>query len=195
MHLRLNSLAAAACSLILAPAALLIGCADNHNGHNHGGSAVPTGETAVAEIMPSPAPGHDSVAGRVTFTQLENNRMKVTARVTGLDPNGTHGFHIHETGDLSAADFTSAGGHYNPEGHPHGAPHGGEVHAGDLGNLKANADGVATYEMIVDDLTIDGDVNPIVGKPVIIHAKADDLKSQPSGDAGPRIGGGIIRKR
>lgn len=171
------------------------GAKDDHAGHDHADDAMGA-MSATAEVKPAQAtttqPATGAPTGTVTFTQ-EGEKMKVVADLKGLTPNGTHGFHIHEKGDLSAPDLSSAGGHYNPEGHAHGAPATGPaVHAGDLGNIKADAEGNAKYEVTVDNITIDGEKNPIIGKAVIIHAKADDLKSQPSGDAGARIGGGVI---
>ncbi len=138
-------------------------------------------------IAPSKAaatqPGLGQTMGVVTFTQM-GDRVRVVADITGLPP-GKHGIHIHEKGDLSAADLTSTGGHFNPGHHPHGGPTTSAVHEGDLGNIVAGADGAAHLELIVDDISIGtGRANDILGKAVIIHAKADDLSSQPSGNAG-----------
>ena len=167
----------------------------DHEGHAAGDEAAQGSKVAVANIQPSKAattqPANGQPTGTITFTQT-GNQVKVTGEIKGLKPNTKHGFHIHEKGDLSAPDLTSAGGHYNPDGHAHGGPTTSPVHAGDLGNLEADAQGNAKYELTVDNITIDGQKNPIVGKAVIIHAKADDLKSQPTGDAGGRIGGGVI---
>lgn len=150
---------------------------------------------AVAQVKPSEAattqPANGQPSGTVTFRQ-EGDKVHVTAEIQGLKPNTKHGFHIHEKGDLSAPDLSSAGGHYNPEGHAHGGPTTSPVHAGDLGNIEANERGEAIYEITVDNITLNGEKNPVAGKAVIIHAKADDFSSQPSGDAGARIGGGII---
>ena len=112
------------------------------------------------------------------------------ARVTGLTP-GTHGFHVHEFGDCSAADFTSAGGHFNPMAQPHGAPQAAARHVGDLGNIEAGADGVATLDWTDTQLAFEG-MHGIVGRAVIVHAKADDLKTQPTGDAGGRLACAVI---
>src|SRR5439155_23643210 len=123
------------------------------------------------------------VQGTVTFTQA-NEGVHVVANLTGLAP-GTHGFHIHEFGDCSAADGSSAGGHFNPTGQPHGAPKDEHRHTGDLGNVEAGADGTATLEWMDPHLTLMGS-GGLLGRGVIVHAKPDDLKSQPAGDAGPR---------
>lgn len=147
---------------------------------------------AVAVMFPTE--GND-VSAKVTFVQTKAG-VRVTAEVSGLNPNQKHGFHIHEFGDLSAADGTATGGHYNPEGHDHALPEGtpgnnGVRHAGDLGNLEADADGHALYQQTFDNITIAGTQNPILGRGVIIHAKTDD-GGQPTGNAGARIAQGVI---
>jgi Cu-Zn family superoxide dismutase len=129
------------------------------------------------------------VGGTVTFKPAPGG-VSVSARVTGLAP-GTHGFHVHEFGDCSSADFTSAGGHFNPMGQPHGAPQADARHAGDLGNIEAGADGVANLEWTDKKLALDGH-HSVVGRAVIVHAKADDLKTQPTGDAGGRLACGVV---
>ena len=141
---------------------------------------------AVAVLHAAPA---GKVEGTVWFEPAAGG-VKVKARVTGLTP-GTHGFHVHEFGDCSTADFTSAGGHFNPMAQPHGAPQAAARHVGDLGNIEAGADGVATLDWTDTQLAFDGH-HGIVGRAVIVHAKADDLKTQPTGDAGGRLACGVI---
>jgi Cu-Zn family superoxide dismutase len=144
---------------------------------------------AVAELKPTEG---STVAGTVTFT-AENGAVRVVAVVDGLEP-GLHGFHIHEYGDCSAPDAASAGGHFNPGGTPHGAPDAPleQRHAGDLGNVEADAAGKAHYERVDQVISLAGP-NSIVGKAVIVHAQGDDLTSQPTGDAGPRLACGVIQ--
>jgi Cu-Zn family superoxide dismutase len=108
-----------------------------------------------------------------------------------LIPNSEQAIHIHEFGDCTAPDATSAGGHYNPGGHEHGLPTQAVRHAGDFGNLKSDANGVAALDFTVDTITINGPKNPIIGHGVIVHAKLDD-GSQPTGNAGPRVACGVI---
>ena len=151
------------------------------------------GRGAHANIAPSKAPGQDAVKGTVRFTPAEKG-VRVRAEITGLEPNGKHGFHIHEKGDLSAPDLTSAGSHFNPGMHKHGGPEASERHAGDLGNLEADDKGKAVYDKTIEGLTLDDSKTGIIGKSVIVHAKADDLKTDPSGDSGARIGGGVIER-
>lgn len=132
----------------------------------------------------------EKITGTVTFTKV-GEKLKVVADIDGLSP-GQHGFHIHEKADLSAPDLSSAGGHFNPDHHHHGGPDATEHHAGDLGNLTADDKGHAHLEVTLSGLSIDGEKNGVVGHSVIIHAKPDDLKSDPSGNSGPRIAGGAI---
>ncbi len=118
--------------------------------------------------------------------------VSLSGTISGLTP-GKHGFHIHETGDCSADDASSAGGHFNPHGHAHGAPDSeiGQRHSGDLGNIIADAQGNAQIDLTDSLLRLDG-TDSIVGRAVIVHGNADDLSSQPSGAAGPRVACGII---
>lgn len=157
-----------------------------------GSSATAGAKEAAATLEPSKAPGQDNVAGTIHFSATATG-VKVHAVVTGLTPNGKHGFHIHEKGDLSAPDLSSAGGHFNAGGHKHGGSTGQERHGGDLGNLEADASGKATYNAMIEGLSIDDARTGVVGKSVIVHEKADDLKTDPAGDSGARIAGGVIK--
>ncbi|MEP0547837.1 MAG: superoxide dismutase family protein [Rhodothermales bacterium] len=143
---------------------------------------------AVATL--SPTEGND-VRGRVTFADTPDG-VRIVAEISGLS-EGMHGFHVHETGDCSAPDATSAGGHFNPDDTPHGAPEAPapERHDGDLGNLEAGADGIARYERIDPNVALSGPAS-VIGKAVIVHAGQDDFTSQPSGDAGGRVACGVI---
>ncbi|MBI1248830.1 superoxide dismutase family protein [bacterium] len=122
----------------------------------------------------------------VIFLEQEEGYVHLTGKIIGLEP-GEHGFHIHQYGDLTKSDGTGAGGHYNPAGHEHGGP-GAHSHAGDLGNITANDKGEATINVKAEGL----DLHQVLGRSIVVHAKADDLKSQPSGAAGPRVGVGVI---
>ena len=128
--------------------------------------------------------------GVVHFTQ-DGDSVKVVADLEGLEPDHKHAFHIHQYGDCSAADGMSAGGHYNPEGHQHGLPDSENRHAGDLGNVQADSEGKAHYEIAVSNISVQGQKNPIIGRAVIVHAKPDD-GGQPVGNAGARIACGVI---
>ena len=150
---------------------------------------------AVATLAPGKAattrPTANHVTGTVTFTAAEGGTVAFVADVDGLEPNSVHGFHIHEKGDLSAADLSSAGGHYNPTHDLHAGPDAPHHHAGDLGNLTADDQGHAHLTGTVGHVSLGGE-NSILDRSVIVHAKADDLKSQPAGDSGSRIAGGVI---
>ena len=141
---------------------------------------------AVAVLHPAK---DGKVEGTLTFTRAAGG-MKVAGRITGLAA-GTHGFHIHEFGDCSAADFSSAGGHYNPTGHQHAGPAEARRHIGDMGNIEASADGAATVDYTDTRLRFEG-AHGILGRGVIVHANPDDLKTQPTGNAGGRVACGVI---
>lgn len=141
-----------------------------------------------ANCVLNPTKGN-SVQGIVSFTKVEGG-VKIVAEVHNLTP-GAHGFHIHEFGDCSSPDGMSAGGHFNPQGHKHGAPDGLERHAGDLGNLVANEDGVAHYERVDNVIKLEGP-DKIVGRSVVVHSNPDDFKTQPTGNAGGRVACGVI---
>lgn len=132
----------------------------------------------------------NEASGTVTFTRT-NDGIHVVAQVEGLQPNQRHGFHIHEYGDCGAPDATSAGGHFNPTSSRHGGPHDDERHVGDLGNLEANDQGIAHLEYVDIMLDMDGPYS-VLGRGIVVHAGADDLESQPTGQAGSRIGCGVI---
>jgi superoxide dismutase, Cu-Zn family len=133
--------------------------------------------------------GNSGVQGKVTFTQRADG-VEVMAELTGLTP-GKHGFHVHEFGDCSKMDGTSAGGHFNPEGMPHGGPDSAQRHVGDFGNVEAGASGKAVYKRVDHLIALSGP-HSIIGRSIIVHAGADDLTSQPSGNAGARVGCGVI---
>jgi Cu-Zn family superoxide dismutase len=141
---------------------------------------------AVAILTPL---GSSGVAGVVTFTKAEGG-VRVQADVKGLKA-GDHGFHVHEFGDCSAPDGASAGSHFNPAGAPHAGPHDAERHAGDMGNITASADGSAKVDYVDKAASFDGP-NSVLGRGVIVHEKADDLKTQPTGNAGGRLACGVI---
>lgn len=145
-----------------------------------------TVKKAVCILYPTQG---NKVSGTVTFTQAEGG-VRVVADVEGL-AKGRHGFHIHEFGDCSAPDGTSAGGHFNPAAMNHGAPMDMTRHAGDMGNLEAGDDGKAHLDYVDRMMTLEGP-NSIIGRSLIVHKNEDDLKTQPTGNAGPRVACGVI---
>ena len=154
--------------------------AKDEHGRDH---EMPVGTEAVCVVA---ATKGNKVEGTITLVQ-QKGAVQVSGEVSGLAP-GEHGFHIHMFGDLRSADGMSAGGHYNPEGHMHGGLDAKERHAGDLGNIKADDKGVAKINIKAEGLNL----HMVLGRSIVVHKDADDLKSQPAGNAGPRIGVGVI---
>ena len=143
-------------------------------------------KNAVALLIPTIGNG---VTGTVRFTQTDAG-VRIVADVAGLKP-GLHGFHIHEFGDITSADGLSTGGHFNPTHSKHGAPNAAVRHEGDLGNLNADANGHATLDYVDPVVALNGP-GSIIGRSVVVHADADDLTSQPVGNAGKRVATGVI---
>jgi superoxide dismutase, Cu-Zn family len=178
------------------PLVLAVGCgtkpADN-------AAAAPPPATEVsnptaAAIMDAAATikaADGTVLGTVRFAEREG-RIDIVAEVRGVAP-GEHGFHVHETGLCEGPDFASAGGHFNPAGHPHGAPSDAQRHGGDFGNLTVAADGTGKLMLSSNMLTVTPGANSVVGHAVIFHANPDDLKTQPTGNAGGRLGCGVVQ--
>lgn len=173
-----------------------------HDGHDHGeGEHNAFSEVSKAVCVLSSTNNEDlpGVTGTITFTQTKSGVL-VEANVTGLKPDSKHGFHVHQWGNISAADGTGTGGHYNPGGAEHGLPsvhdHDGEAHAmtgghaGDLGNLESDSDGNAIYSKTYEDLSLTSD-KAILGRAIIVHLNEDD-GGQPTGNAGPRVAQGVI---
>ena len=144
-------------------------------------------QSAVARLE---ATKGNATAGTITFTQ-KADKVLVEAKVSGLTPGG-HGFHIHEKGDCSSGDGMSAGGHFNPQGNEHALPTVAKRHLGDMGNLSIGKDGKGSLEITIPGANLKpGDPNSFAGKAIIVHAKKDD-GGQPVGNAGERIGCGVI---
>lgn len=157
------------------------------------GDAKPMPAMAVATVENAKA-HKDKISGTVTFTEAKEG-LRVVAHINGLTP-GKHGFHIHEKGDLSDPELKSAGGHFNPGGHKHGGPETEMRHAGDLGNLDADEKGHAMLDKVFPGISLKKDAaDNVIGKSVIIHAGPDDLKTDPAGNAGARVAGGVIEAK
>lgn len=154
---------------------------------------TPADTLSAARMSLTPAEG-----GKVSGTiQLYSEPTGVQLRgvIMGLGANSQQAFHIHEKGDCSAADFSSAGGHFNPAGHEHGKPDGGSHHAGDMLNLSADANGMANVDVLVPGINLgSGDANDVMDRSIVVHAAADDYTSQPAGNSGARVACGVIRK-
>jgi Cu-Zn family superoxide dismutase len=147
-------------------------------------------KTAIAMLAPTEG---NIASGVVNFSQ-DGDIMQVDVRVDSLTPNSMHGLHIHIVGDCRAPDASSAGGHFNPHGSSHGGPFSDPRHGGDLGNIQADGNGTAIASIQVTGISLGKDDDSIIGRAVIVHAQGDDLASQPSGNAGPRIACGLISK-
>lgn len=151
-------------------------------------ASVTPGPKAVAKLEPTKG---NTVSGTVRFQQM-GDKVQVSGDVRGLKPNAEHGFHVHEKGDCSSGDGMSAGGHFNPAGKPHAHHSSADRHAGDLPNLKANGEGVATFTVETPLLAVGSGPNNVIGRSVIVHRDPDDYASQPAGNSGPRLACGLI---
>jgi len=128
--------------------------------------------------------------GTATMKQ-RGDGVAIHLDITGVTP-GVHGIHIHEKGDCSAADASSAGAHYNPMAAPHGGPSDPMRHAGDFGNVTADASGTIRTDVMVSGITISDGPASAIGKALVLHASPDDLTTQPSGNAGARVACGVV---
>jgi Cu-Zn family superoxide dismutase len=183
MSIKKGVTALAVCSLVcVAPLGLRTQAMAQHDAAK--GKAAPVSK-AVAILLHTKK---SNVEGRVTFTS-SNGTMHVHAEISGLTP-GDHGFHIHEFGVWSE-DGMASGGHYNPTMQKHAGIDTPKRHVGDLGNITANANGNATLDLDDPSLEFHGPTS-ILGRGVVVHEKADDLKSQPAGAAGDRWAVGVI---
>jgi Cu-Zn family superoxide dismutase len=170
--------------------AALVGCAapgTGMPGMGMAGDAMQPGRMAVATLTPTQG---NQVRGLVMFHQ-KDGQLVLHARVSGLQPNGEFGFHVHETGSCASTDGNSAGGHFNPDAQPHGPP-GGAHHAGDLPVLKSDANGMAEQTFTLSGPTLGAGPASVVGRAVIVHAQTDDYTTQPTGNSGARIACGVI---
>jgi Cu-Zn family superoxide dismutase len=152
-------------------------------------ASMGSGPSATATLTPTTG---NTAAGTVTLTQ-GNGVVEVTVNLTGV-PEGVHGFHIHEKGDCGD-NGNAAGGHFNPMGTAHGAPSMDPHHAGDFGNVTADANGRVSTSFTTRSVTLDSASTSAVGHAIILHANPDDLATQPTGNAGGRIACGVVTLR
>lgn len=145
-------------------------------------------KTRVSAILLNPT-SNSNVSGEIEFTE-KIGQVLMVAKFKGLKP-GTHAIHLHETADCSSKDGKSSGGHWNPTNEPHGKWGDSKgYHKGDIGNFEVNEDGTATVRFETSEWCIDCDdmEKNIIGRAVVVHQGGDDFISQPSGDAGTRVG-------
>jgi Cu-Zn family superoxide dismutase len=153
-----------------------------------GCALTPPGPAAVAQLTPTRG---NPTSGEVRFSQM-GNKVWVQVEVRGLKPLAEHGFHVHEKGDCSSGDGMSTGGHFNPLNHGHGAHGQASHHAGDLPSLVADAQGNAQLRFESNTITVGSGATDIVGRGLIVHRDPDDFKTQPTGNAGPRLACAVI---
>lgn len=181
------------CLLATSLALAIAGCASTTTGDN-GANATSTGGISTAqraEANLASASG-SLVSGKLTLMPMAGG-VHITGEIGGFRAGSSHGFHIHEKGDCSAPDASSAGGHFNPSAQPHGRAMQGAHHAGDSDNLLADAKGVAKVDAHIAGVSLGGGrANDIAGRAVVVHAAADDYTSQPAGNAGARVACGVI---
>ena len=164
---------------LLASALVLTACA-----------SMTSGPRAVAQLQSTTG---NTATGTVSFTK-SGDKVVVKGEVRGLKPNAEHGFHVHEKGDCSSGDGMSAGGHFNPDGKPHGHHSDMAHHAGDLPSLKADASGVAKFSFESTSIAVGSGPSDVTGRGLIVHRDPDDYKTQPTGNAGPRLACAVITR-
>jgi Cu-Zn family superoxide dismutase len=181
-------------------AVALAGCASpGHEDRMGGPMAGPMGgpgggmmnmPSAMARLAPTQG---QSASGMVVFHDM-GEHVIAHARLSGLKPNAEHGFHVHDKGDCSAPDATSAGGHFNPDHQPHG-PQDTAHHAGDMPSLRADANGNVDVRIVLRGVSVgSGGTGDLLGRAVVVHAQPDDYRSQPAGNSGARIACGVITR-
>jgi Cu-Zn family superoxide dismutase len=173
----IRSLTPVACTAF---AALCVACAGAPN--------TPKGPTAVARLQPTTG---NTANGMVRFVQA-GDKVLVAGEIRDLQPNTEHGFHIHEKGDCSSGDAMSAGGHFNPGATQHGQYSMAMHHAGDLPSLKADGNGVGSFSVELEGISVGGTTADILGRGLIVHRDPDDFKTQPTGNSGPRLACAVI---
>jgi superoxide dismutase, Cu-Zn family len=164
-------------SVTLGTVLVLAGCASHKK----------AGPMAMATLAPT---ANQTAKGTVHFTERGDGSVEVDVDLTNVPP-GTHGFHVHDKGDCGD-NGNAAGGHFNPTAAQHGAPTATSHHAGDFGNVTADASGNVKTKFNTRAITVSPSSSSAVGHAVVLHGNADDLTSQPAGNAGPRIACGVV---
>ncbi len=180
---------------LVALAFVVAGCASSGSSStassSRGGAGMASSEGPSAKATLESKSG-STVTGTATFTELGSGGVRARIHVENAPP-GTHGLHLHEKGDCSDPEAKSAGGHFNPGGMPHAGPMAEKRHAGDLGNIEIGSNGKGDLDVRSDLLTVKAGPNSVVGRAVVFHEKADDLATQPTGNAGGRLACGVVQ--
>src|SRR5690606_4241128 len=152
-------------------------------------AAGSTGAVSASAVL-EPTEGNEA-SGNASFISTEEG-LEIVVTMAGLEP-GQHGIHVHENGDCSGPAAEGAGDHFNPDDAQHGAPSDDPAtrHAGDLGNMTADASGEAELNITMESLKVEGE-RGVTGKAIIVHASEDDFSTQPSGESGDPVACGVI---
>lgn len=188
---------------LLAPLALLAACNRAETPPDNGATVTSEGAMPIPPPQTTPASNAATVVmagtkdspvrGELRLTESDGG-VDIIGEIAGLTVGSEHGFHVHEHGDCSAPDASSTGEHLNPANVRHGGPGAAEKHLGDIPNIKANEQGRADVKLRIAGATLrDGGPNNLVGKAFVVHAMADDYKSQPAGNSGDRIACGVVQ--
>ena len=174
---------------MLAAAAASSGCSTS------GGTSEAAGQAQASTSATADARAVDgALAARATATQMGDS-IRVRVEAMGM-PRGTYAAHVHTTGVCNPPDFTSAGPHWNPTGQQHGRNNPAGMHKGDLPNLEVGTDGRGSFEYTIPQASLAGGGTPMLdadGAAIVIHATADDYRTDPSGNAGARRACGVFR--
>ena len=153
-------------------------------------TATPTAKPLTASVELKDKDG--TTVATATLTE-QSSGVRIVLTATKL-PAGQHGWHIHTVGKCDAPDFTTACGHFNPDAKQHGAQNPQGAHAGDLGNLTVGADGTARTDVVAKaSLAAGTSLLKTDGTAIVIHAAADDEKTDPTGNSGARIACGVVK--
>ena len=175
-------------ALLLLGSLFVAGCGGG-DGADH---AAATKKIRRATAWINPKSGSELVGSAIFINEPSGVSLQLTVENA---PPGEHAVHLHEKGDCSAEDGTSAGGHWNPTEVAHGKWGEADFHLGDIGNLIVDDEGQGSLSLSTDKWSMgSGEPNDIMGKAVIVHAKADDFTTQPTGAAGGRIGCGVVEE-
>jgi Cu-Zn family superoxide dismutase len=162
----------------LSTALLISGCATHR--------LAPLQAEAVLESR-----SQSAVVGKAVLSE-QRGGVRAHVELAGLNPGSEHGFHVHEKGDCSAADASSAGGHFNPDQTAHGAHGSPSSHTGDLPSLVADGTGRVMVDLLLENVSLSAGPKSLVGRSLVVHRDRDDFVTQPSGNSGPRVACGVI---